>query len=168
VILHGDVAHQNVLGFGDKGWLAVDPKGLIGDRAYDYANIFRNPTTALTTPTRLRRQADVMAEGSGLESRTLLQWGFVHAALSVAWWLEDGHALTEGALRIPNMCQAVLEAGSGPDRLAGGLVDHATLHHEGNPFELCDIGKRVAGYGNDVGIPTGLHRADIGGMSQEV
>jgi streptomycin 6-kinase len=110
-ILHGDVTHQNVLGFGDKGWLAVDPKGLIGDRAYDYANIFRSPTTALTTPTRLRRQADVMAEYSGLESRTLLQWGFVHAALSVVWRLEDGQALTERALKIPRMNLAVLEAG---------------------------------------------------------
>jgi streptomycin 6-kinase len=52
-----------------------------------------------------------MAECSGLESRTLLQWGFVHAALSVAWWLEDGHALSERALRIPSMNLAVLEAG---------------------------------------------------------
>ncbi|OYU70011.1 MAG: hypothetical protein CFE28_08390 [Alphaproteobacteria bacterium PA2] len=111
VILHGDVTHQNVLGFGDKGWLAIDPKGLFGDRAYDYANIFRSPTTAMTTPTRLRRQADVMSECSGLESRTLLQWGFVHAALSVAWWLENGHSLNERALRIPGMNLAVLEAG---------------------------------------------------------
>jgi len=111
VILHGDVTHQNVLSFGEKGWLAIDPKGLIGDRGYDYANIFRNPTTALTTPTRILRQAEVMAECSGLERRSLLQWGLVHAALSVAWWLEDGHAFSERALKVPNMVLAVLEAG---------------------------------------------------------
>jgi streptomycin 6-kinase len=32
VVLHGDMHHHNVLYFGSRGWLAIDPKGLIGDR----------------------------------------------------------------------------------------------------------------------------------------
>jgi len=39
VVLHGDIHHGNVLHFGDRGWLAIDPKGLRGDRAFDYANL---------------------------------------------------------------------------------------------------------------------------------
>src|SRR5262249_7632148 len=42
-VLHGDLHHGNVLDFGDKGWLAIDPKRVIGDRGFDYANIFCNP-----------------------------------------------------------------------------------------------------------------------------
>ena len=32
VILHGDMHHENVLCFGNRGWFAIDPKGLIGER----------------------------------------------------------------------------------------------------------------------------------------
>lgn len=55
--LHGDVHHGNVLDFRDRGWLAIDPKGLIGERSFDYANLFRNPDLATaTTPDRLARR----------------------------------------------------------------------------------------------------------------
>ena len=43
VVLHGDIHHDNVLDFGARGWLAIDPKGLIGERGFDYANLFCNP-----------------------------------------------------------------------------------------------------------------------------
>ncbi len=50
-VLHGDVHHGNVLDFGPRGWLAIDPKRLIGERGFDYANLFCNPgrETALAT-----------------------------------------------------------------------------------------------------------------------
>jgi streptomycin 6-kinase len=43
VILHGDIHHGNVLDFRERGWLAIDPKGLAGERGFDYANLFCNP-----------------------------------------------------------------------------------------------------------------------------
>lgn len=46
VVLHGDVHHGNVLDFAESGWLAIDPKGLLGERGFDYANIFTNPDLA--------------------------------------------------------------------------------------------------------------------------
>jgi streptomycin 6-kinase len=55
-VLHGDVHHANVLNFGPRGWLAIDPKGLIGERYFDYANILCNPDHELAiAPGRLRR-----------------------------------------------------------------------------------------------------------------
>src|SRR5688572_27241872 len=36
VVLHGDIHHDNVLDFGSRGWLAIDPKRLIGERGFDY------------------------------------------------------------------------------------------------------------------------------------
>lgn len=46
VALHGDLHHANVLDFGQRGWLAIDPKGLLGDRAFEYGVLFGNPDLA--------------------------------------------------------------------------------------------------------------------------
>ena len=72
-------------------WLAIDPKGLIGERGFDYANLFCNPEAEIATaPGRLARQVDVVAEAAGLERRRLLKWIMAYAGLSAAWFLGDG------------------------------------------------------------------------------
>jgi streptomycin 6-kinase len=91
VVLHGDIHHDNILDFGPRGWLAIDPKGLIGERGFDYANLFCNPEAEIATaPGRLARQVDVVAEAAGLERRRLLKWIMAYAGLSAAWFLGDG------------------------------------------------------------------------------
>ncbi|WP_312362003.1 aminoglycoside phosphotransferase family protein [Ensifer sp.] len=91
VVLHGDVHHANILDFGDRGWLAIDPKRVLGDRGYDYANLFCNPELPLVTaPGRLQRHLPVVAEETGLAPRRLLQWILAYAGLSAAWFMEDG------------------------------------------------------------------------------
>ena len=56
VVLHGDLHHGNVLDFGDRGWLAIDPKGLLGESTFDYVNILRNPDAAVAlAPGRFAR-----------------------------------------------------------------------------------------------------------------
>ena len=42
--------HDNILDFGERGWLVIDPKRLHGERAFDYANIFCNPDLADPRP----------------------------------------------------------------------------------------------------------------------
>jgi streptomycin 6-kinase len=91
VALHGDVHHGNILDFGSRGWLAIDPKGVLGERCYDYANIFCNPDlAAATAPGRLARQATIVAEAAHLDRTRLLQWILAYAGLSAAWSMEDG------------------------------------------------------------------------------
>jgi streptomycin 6-kinase len=90
-VLHGDIHHDNVLDFGDRGWLAIDPKRLVGDRGFDYANIFCNPDLATATdPVRFARRVEVIGAAAGLERRRLLQWILAWAGLSAAWFLSDG------------------------------------------------------------------------------
>lgn len=90
-ILHGDLHHGNVLDFGTRGWLAIDPKGVYGERGFDFANIFCNPDEATATaPGRLARQADIVAAATGIERARLLQWVLAYAGLSASWSLEDG------------------------------------------------------------------------------
>jgi streptomycin 6-kinase len=91
VVLHGDLHHRNVLDFGERGWLAIDPKGLRGERAFDFANIFCNPDpeTALL-PGRLERQLEVVVETAGVDRRRMVGWILAYAGLSAVWSLEDG------------------------------------------------------------------------------
>jgi streptomycin 6-kinase len=93
-LLHGDIHHGNVLWGGEgRGWLAIDPQAVIGERAYDYANLLKNPTGEVQLAEgRLRRAAEVIAVEAGLELARVLAWGQAHAALSAAWEIEDGRS----------------------------------------------------------------------------
>lgn len=94
VVVHGDVHHENILDFGSRGWLAIDPKRLIEESGFDYANLFCNPDAETASAAgRLTRQVGVVAEAAGLERKRLLQWIFAWEGLSTAWWLQDGESL---------------------------------------------------------------------------
>lgn len=74
-VLHGDIHHDNVLDFGERGWLAIDPKRLYGERGFDYANIFCNPNYGIATdPAIFQRRVEQVCRLAGLERRRLLQW----------------------------------------------------------------------------------------------
>src|SRR5918993_4113758 len=91
VVLHGDIHHGNILDFGSQGWLAIDPKGLLGERAFDFVNILRNPNAQVAlTPGRFSRQVTVVADAAGLDRMRLLQWTLAFTGLSAAWILGDG------------------------------------------------------------------------------
>ena len=100
-VLHGDLHHDNVLDFREGGWLAIDPHGLVGERGFDFANIFTNPDLSdpsrpvARQPGRFQRRLNVVAEAAGLERRRLLQWILAWTGLSAAWFLEDGDPLAE-------------------------------------------------------------------------
>lgn len=91
VVLHGDIHHENVLDAGPRGWLAIDPKGLLGDRAFDFVNLLRNPDEATAlAPGRFARQVEVIADAATLDRTRLLQWTLAFASLSAVWILGDG------------------------------------------------------------------------------
>lgn len=97
--LHGDLHHGNVLDFGASGWLVIDPKGLIGERGFDFANIFCNPTPDLAADAeRFRRRVALVSERASLERGRLLDWILAYGGLSAAWHVEDGD---EAAARLP-------------------------------------------------------------------
>ncbi len=109
VVLHGDMHHGNVLDFGARGWLAIDPKGLVGDRCFDYANMFCNPDHGLATmPGRLARQVAVVAAAAQLERSRLLAWIIAWAGLSAAFARDDGLP-GNGILAVAELAAAELD-----------------------------------------------------------
>ncbi|QSQ17008.1 aminoglycoside phosphotransferase family protein [Myxococcus landrumensis] len=116
--LHGDIHHDNVLDFGERGWLVIDPKRLLGERGFDYANLFCNPDVGApdtappvaTLPERFRRRLDIVLERSGLERGRLLRWILAWAGLSAVWFMSDGDG-AEVDFRIAEFALAELRRG---------------------------------------------------------
>jgi streptomycin 6-kinase len=111
VTLHGDIHHDNILDFGVRGWLAIDPKRVIGERGFDYANIFCNPDLAdLTRPVAAQyfgQRLQTITEVAGLDRRRLLQWIVAWTGLSAAWFISDNGSpdtdLAIGALALAEL-----------------------------------------------------------------
>lgn len=96
VLLHGDLHHQNILAAERQPWLALDPKGLVGEPAYEVGALLRNPMPQLLSkpqPRRvLARRVDQLAEELGFDRARLLGWGLAQAVLAGWWSFEDhGH-----------------------------------------------------------------------------
>lgn len=95
-VLHGDLHHGNVLDFGVRGWLAIDPKGLVGERSFDVANLFLNPDLAghqppvATDRAVFRRRLDVVAAEAALPRDRLLRWIMAWSGLSAIWLMDGG------------------------------------------------------------------------------
>ena len=89
-VLHGDIHHDNILDFGERGWLVIDPKRLIGDRYFDYTNLFCNPDLlTAANPELFAQRLAVVCEAAGLDRKRLLQWILAWTGLSAVWCLND-------------------------------------------------------------------------------
>ncbi len=95
--LHGDLHHENILE-GPRGWLAIDPKGVLGEPGFDAANLFFNPLERddlYLDPERIGRMAGQLAQAMRQDPCRLLDHAFAYGCLSAAWHHEDSNAADE-------------------------------------------------------------------------
>ncbi|WP_054533071.1 aminoglycoside phosphotransferase family protein [Herpetosiphon geysericola] len=87
-ILHGDIHHRNIR-HSARGWLAFDPKGLVGERAYECANTLCNPVIPqlVHNDQRLLSSATILADLLKLDRSRILAWTYAYACLNASWWL---------------------------------------------------------------------------------
>ncbi len=96
VLLHGDLHHENILAAEREPWLAIDPKGLVGEPAYETGALLRNQLSVVledSQPGRvMARRVDQLAEELGLDRARVRDWGLAQSVLSMWWSIEDfGH-----------------------------------------------------------------------------
>jgi streptomycin 6-kinase len=95
--LHGDLHHDNIL-HSPRGWLAIDPKGLLGDPAFDVANFFYNPLghdALCLNRERIATMAEIFSRRLCLDRRHLLDFAFAWGCLSASWHAEDRNSAEE-------------------------------------------------------------------------
>ena len=110
VLLHGDLHHYNILDAGPRGWLAIDPKGIVGEPAYEVGAFLRNRLPGpLPNPEAgdiLARRIAIFAAVLGLDGARIRAWGLAQAVLSAWWSMEDhGHGW-EPALALAGLLAA--------------------------------------------------------------
>ena len=94
-LLHGDLHHGNVVFDSARGWLAIDPKGVVAELGFELGAALRNPwdqPALFTDPDVIRRLARTFAGALDLDESRLLGWAFCQAVLAAIWMIEDeGH-----------------------------------------------------------------------------
>jgi streptomycin 6-kinase len=91
-LLHGDLQHYNILLDEERGWLAIDPKGVVAETEFEVGAALRNPhgIAGLHTTEALRARAEAFSSTLGLDLPRVLRWTFAQAVLSAIWMIEDG------------------------------------------------------------------------------
>ncbi|HEX6050581.1 MAG TPA: aminoglycoside phosphotransferase family protein [Gemmatimonadaceae bacterium] len=92
-LLHGDLQHYNVLYDRSRGWIAIDPKGVVGELEYELGAALRNPVERpdlVATPANVERRVAVFASRLSLDAERVMRWAFAQAILSAIWSVEDG------------------------------------------------------------------------------
>lgn len=93
VVLHGDLHHYNILAAGSRGWLAIDPKGVVGEPAYEIGAYLRNrlpePLPNADAARITARRIDQFAAELEIDRARVRDWALAQAVLSAWWSLED-------------------------------------------------------------------------------
>jgi streptomycin 6-kinase len=101
VLLHGDLHHFNILSARRQPWLAIDPKGVAGEPAYEPGALLRNPNPELCTDIEVqRRRLSVLREELGLDRQRIAAWAAAQAVLSAWWCYEESGSGWEPACAI--------------------------------------------------------------------
>src|SRR5262245_1764340 len=98
-LLHGDLHHHNVILDSRRGWVAIDPKGVVGELAYEVGAALRNPSdqpALFSAPDTIQRRVNCFATLLQLDSGRILAWAFAQAVLAAIWEWEDDGVLTAG------------------------------------------------------------------------
>ena len=105
VLMHGDFHHYNILS-SERGWLIIDPKGVIGPACYEVGPLLINPwgefLKGMDYRQTTKRRIDILHERLGFERERIREWGLAHAILS-AWWSVEDHTGENYALAFAKM-----------------------------------------------------------------
>lgn len=91
VVCHQDFHGGNVLRSSREPWLAIDPKPIVGERAFDTAWLLRDRRASVVADLhprrRVRRRLDLVAGALGLDRERIRRWGIARA---LSWGLDAG------------------------------------------------------------------------------
>ena len=117
VLMHGDFHHFNILS-SERGWLVIDPKGVVGPAGYEVGPFMMNPwdshfdrlsaslSDGIDQRLRIQKRIDILHEHLGWERERILEWSLAHAVLSTWWGIEDNTGW-EYSLRVAELLAGI-------------------------------------------------------------
>ena len=93
MLVHGDLHQDNVMSSNRGGWLAIDPKGIAAEPAYETAAMIRNPYQKMKDVKNMEevlyKRIQILSEELGFEAKRIYQWCLAQTVLSAVWSAED-------------------------------------------------------------------------------
>lgn len=106
VLLHGDFHHDNILKHKNH-WIIIDPKGVIGESAFEIPAFISNPISTLLhytdTKVKLTSRISQFSHALNIDARRIVNWCFVRSVLHWAWALEDNNTDAEHFKKLTNL-----------------------------------------------------------------
>ncbi len=93
MLVHGDLHHDNILLDEKKGWLVIDPKGIIADPIYECARFLQNIWPSHRNRDLhdlLHERITILSAQLRTDPKRIAGWGFVDCIMSACWSVEDG------------------------------------------------------------------------------
>lgn len=90
-LLHGDLHQDNVIQQ-DDSWIAIDPKGVIGETAFEVAAFDYIHAIELGQPDwqqKFEGRTQQMASALNIDHQRLVQWILVRLLMGASWMIED-------------------------------------------------------------------------------
>jgi len=110
-LIHGDFHHFNILS-SERGWLVIDPKGVIGPAGYEVGPFMINPWDSLSDERPFKVQAErrvsILSERLGWEREKIIKWSTAHAVLSAWWCIEDAQSEDNAGWEYSMWCAQML------------------------------------------------------------
>ncbi len=91
IFLHGDLHHDNILQNGNL-WVAIDPKGIVGDAEFEMAAfdfIHQSELENNNIKEIFAKRLNQIAQKSHLDATRIKHWVLVRLILSAVWSIED-------------------------------------------------------------------------------
>lgn len=111
ILIHGDLHARNILRADREPWLAVDPKGYVGDPAYDGGTLLKTRALTLLAADDLRtavhRLLDIFAEAAELDRERVHRWAQLHAVQAAFWGRRHGFRIARNGPRLDRLTQFV-------------------------------------------------------------
>jgi streptomycin 6-kinase len=91
-LLHGDLHHYDILFDAERGWLAIDPKGVISELEFELGAWLRTPgghPDLLSDPATVERRLERLGACLPIDPTRTLAWAFAQGVQPAVWTVED-------------------------------------------------------------------------------
>ena len=107
LVVHGDFHGRNILRAHREPWLAVDPKGYVGDPAYDAGTLLKARVRELAAADRpekaVQRMLEVFAEAAELDPERVRRWAQFHAVDAAFWGRRHGFRIARSGAELDGL-----------------------------------------------------------------